>query len=443
MSSKQTGSQRLPPEMWLAVIAAAIASYGTTTLSGSHGKHGATGGITISSVYTLLFALIVIARSPRVAALSNRLSRKVRAPKFLVFWMFWAIFSVAWGSLGKEAGQELCVVITFVGIIAATSSLAPKNAIRSFVRVLTPISWVLSVIFLFLIATKGLSEAKTIGATRGFAIEACLLTASAVVGCRLLKIRWTRPLTVLVPMTIVLSLSRTAIVAVIVVLTIGFAMTSPKKPRLGNVFVALVAGLGLVAGLVELFPALKDRFSGGDDGHLLGFSINTEGRARAWSLLWDSATHTWTHFVIGQGIGSATTFTTLNVGPAFPQPHNDYLRLLFDGGIIGFSLFMIGSLTILVRSYRGARRRDLTVEGTAAHVATFLCLMVLFIMMSTDNPIVYPFFMYPLGCFIGLSLAASGAGARKDQDAIPAIEEAVDPRVPRGRSRPPSYNLNS
>jgi O-antigen ligase len=221
----------------------------------------------------------------------------------------------------------------------------------------------------------------------------------------MLKARWTRALTLLLPLTVVLSLSRTAIVAVICVLTIGYAMTSPRRPKIRKVVLGLIVGLGSVALLVEYFPPLRDRFSGGDKGHLLGISINTEGRARAWSLLWDSATHSWPHLLVGQGIGGATTFTLTNVGRSFPQPHNDYLRLLFDGGVIGFAMFMGAMVWIMVRAYLGARRRDMSVEASASHVAAFLSLMVLFIMMTTDNPIVYPFFMYPAACFIGLSLA--------------------------------------
>ncbi|MGP0029276.1 MAG: O-antigen ligase family protein [Acidimicrobiales bacterium] len=420
-TSTKKVKRRVPVELWVALVVAAIASYGSTTVTGGHSGHRAGGGTSISSVYTLIFAVIVVFASLRYVLQDRPGAGRSRTPKLLVLFLFWAALTLVWGLRNKEAGQELCVFITFVGIMAGMAALAPKDAIRTVVRILTPISWVLSLLFLSLIAVKGLGEAKSIGATRGYAIEACLLTASAMVGWRILKMRWTKPLCVLVPLTVLLSLSRTATVAVICVLTIGYAMTSPKKPKIYKVVIGLIVGLGSVALLVDYWPPLRDRFSGGDNGHLLGVSINTEGRARAWSLLWHSATGSWTHFLFGQGVGSATTFTKTYVGPAFPQPHNDYLRLLFDEGIVGFCLFVGAMLWLLIRAYRGARRRDLSVDASASHVAAFLALMVLLIMMTTDNPIVYPFVMYPAACFIGLSLANGTRRRRRATSSSPIV----------------------
>jgi len=187
-------------------------------------------------------------------------------------------------------------------------------------------------------------------------------------------------------------------------MTIGLAMTSPRKPRIRNVIISLAAGLVIFDLLATYFGPLRDRFTQGDNGHFLGIAINTEGRKTVWPFLWNSATSSWAHYLFGQGIGSAATASVTNFGPMFPQPHNDYLRLVYDGGLFSLLLFVGAAVAIMVRAYRASRHEDRP-EIAAAHIVAFLSLGVVLIMMVTDNPLVYPFCMYFVAVFVGLSLA--------------------------------------
>jgi O-antigen ligase len=385
----------LPPEAGLALAFAFLSTYGTTTRI--------TASVDVSAAVTLVFACAVALFTPRVLLTPMKSVGRIRIPELFAFWLFWELFSLSWGTIDKESIQEACVFITFVGIIAATSTLCGPGSTRFFLRALTVVGWGTVITIALILSVHGISQAKEIGANRGFAIEGSIMASASLVGHRMLKIGTARVLTVVLVVIIVVSLSRTAILATIVSLTIGFAMTSAKRPRMRNVVIGLAGGLVIFDVLASYFGPLRDRFSEGDNGHLLGFAINTEGRAQVWSLLLRSATSSWSHLLFGQGIGSAARFTLMTVGPNFPQPHNDYLRLVYDTGLIGFLLFVGGAILFLFSSYRAATKSS--EEAFVAHLTAFLAVLIILIMMLTDNPLVYPFCLYPAACLIGLSLA--------------------------------------
>jgi O-antigen ligase len=103
------------------------------------------------------------------------------------------------------------------------------------------------------------------------------------------------------------------------------------------------------------------------------------------------------------------------------QPHNDYLRLLHDYGLVGTTLWVIGYAFLLARTWRAwhstamvsqEQKRDPGEQRV--HAAAFLALAGVAIAMITDNAIVYLFLMGPLGVLVGLSLGLSrrrGPGA--------------------------------
>ena len=82
------------------------------------------------------------------------------------------------------------------------------------------------------------------------------------------------------------------------------------------------------------------------------------------------------------------------------HPHNDYLRLFHDYGFAGLGLFCVGYFYMIVRTFRSALRSSEPMHWSAA-----LGLAAVAIAAITDNVLIYPYAMIPLGVVVGASLA--------------------------------------
>lgn len=85
-------------------------------------------------------------------------------------------------------------------------------------------------------------------------------------------------------------------------------------------------------------------------------------------------------------------FAKRNVISAFSQPHNDYLKILYNNGILGLLFFtgLIVSLAIFLIKWKSHTPSEETLRVTSS-----CYLIALMILMLTDNPLVYHFFLYP------------------------------------------------
>ena len=131
-------------------------------------------------------------------------------------------------------------------------------------------------------------------------------------------------------------------------------------------------------------------FSGGDNAlTAFGMKINTAGRLFMWELVLDS----WIERpILGKGMPGPEEMLAHE---KWSHPHNDYLRILHQTGLLGFSLWhffilsLVGSgLRLYQRSKKGSNERVL---GLSA----LLSFLGLFVSMFTDNVIVYSYVLYP------------------------------------------------
>ena len=80
-----------------------------------------------------------------------------------------------------------------------------------------------------------------------------------------------------------------------------------------------------------------------------GVDLVSNGRGEVWPIFLEaSKDRLW----FGHGTGSTTMFAKRNVISAFSQPHNDYLKILYNNGILGLLFFtgLIVSLAIFLIS---------------------------------------------------------------------------------------------
>jgi O-antigen ligase len=201
-----------------------------------------------------------------------------------------------------------------------------------------------------------------------------------------------------------ISLSRTALLAGFVLFLVTFLLISGRRRARNVTFCILLLAAGYWA--ITSWAPLRDRFTQGDVSLSVGgISVNAEGRTQVWPALWSGIQK---EPLIGHGPGSATALS-LSISPAFDNPHNDYLRVLYDFGFIGlllFGAFVFRTAGLLGRANRRSR-------GSVPPVAALNAGLAVLIVMATDNPLDYPSVTIPLGVLIGLGLGLGVAAQSK------------------------------
>jgi O-antigen ligase len=136
--------------------------------------------------------------------------------------------------------------------------------------------------------------------------------------------------------------------------------------------------------------------------------INVAGRVEAWDLVVRSARES---RIVGKGIGSSNVLLMSHfVGGSFDHPHNDYLRVWHDLGLIGLGLLLFALFSwasILAREWYHAERQGKPAACT--ELAGLLALLALMLAMVTDNPIVSTYIMAPTGILVGAGLGTVAA----------------------------------
>jgi O-Antigen ligase len=260
-------------------------------------------------------------------------------------------------------------------------------------------------------------EATRLGARDGFAIIAfatCvfLATGFSPLGGRVLAltllpytiwlatsvVRRERRVASVGVLLILLTLSRTAFVVALVAASI-VVVWRKRSGRVRRLLLMTVAGMMFVTAVTRWSPLQKRFFTGDTSLRIGGVAINASGRLNVWQqLIRDS----WRSPIFGYGPGSSRPASRA-INPALDHPHNEYIRLLYEGGIPGvviwlaFVLLLGWTLRQILRS--GGSNRMRAVGGVALITAISLS-------MVTDNTLVYVTVLGPAGILIGCTLAA-------------------------------------
>jgi O-antigen ligase len=201
---------------------------------------------------------------------------------------------------------------------------------------------------------------------------------------------------------VILSLSRTAFLVAAMLNTIYFMRSRSGTSK--NIFNRIPIALGILSFLGYLMlsiSSLRDRFfAPGDRGEVFGISVNTNGRSQVWDFLIEGIQN---HLVLGQGIGQSQIAVTSRF-MSIVQPHNDYLRLIYDFGLVGLTLWLFAIVRILI-IMKSEKFLSRTISVTS--VILLLCFA------ASDNPIVYPFFLVCFGKVIPMGEDISAIAKRK------------------------------
>ena len=362
------------------------------------------GGAALTVITALVCLCTLIAKASTGEAPGESVEPRLtsdsrRIPLALVLFALWATASAVLHT-SVAGAQNVLVYDTFVGAILACSAFTSVGSSERFLTWTIRAGWFVAVVYFLTVARDGLGASSVYG-PRSVALAGLVLVAVAVS-----RRNWL--LAVAMVLVVGASLSRTATVVAMAVLCLGIALNGrARSPRLGRIAVWLVAGVIATVLAVTRITPLRDRFLGGDAAvEYHGVSYNTSGRTQLWSFTWHLAHE---HLVFGGGLGNAQNNVTAQFGSQIAHPHNDYLRLLNDLGVVGLALFLVGLLALLRGTWLRGRR-----TGEPVHWAAFLGLLGVALSAITDNALVYPFVMAPLGVVVGLSLAHPAPPARPE-----------------------------
>jgi O-antigen ligase len=321
---------------------------------------------------------------------------------FLLFAAWGMMSLVFWYEPSISSAQNVLVIVAFLGLIFLSSRdmVAGDVSLQEIGTAFgIATSLAIGLFFAASVLPAGLA-AYGIG-TRTFALFILIALAWFIAGWRTgsRKSLW---VAILIVALLGISLSRTALVIALAL----FPLSQVRFSSISGWFKMIVTG---TASLMALYVAiwniepLRRRFFEGDTSlELFGLRINTEGRMKAWEVIIDSSREApW----MGKGVGSSQAVIDIYF-PWLNHPHNDYLRILHDYGMIGMALWATGYIMLLMVTWRAWERSDREGDPRGRiHLAAFLALIAVALAMITDNVIVYVFVMAPLGILVGASLA--------------------------------------
>jgi len=354
---------------------------------------------------------------------------RVRLP--MPLWAFAGLAAVSAIQQRTGAGvQNALVYLSFVSVMAIAAAWTSPGSAMLLLRWMRAAAVVAAAGYLMSVALDGpgtsiLYPKRIFGEVVWIGMVAAVPLAA--------RSRWGYAAPVLLVTADLMSLSRTS-TAVCAVLFLGVVAKGRSRGELRRLVVLASVVAGGTYLLITRFEPLRDRFTNNDRRTIAGLEVGTSGRSYLWGTTWDSIKESpW----LGHGIGSVERLlASLDPTQAVGHPHNDYLRLWHDLGLLGLALWLAAILLLGRDAYR--RRRAATDSADwAIHHAALLALIGLSLNVFTSNLLVYVFVMVPVAVVIGTSI---GQVRVTDGDISPA-----PPQVSRGASEPKNAqkSLNS
>lgn len=207
---------------------------------------------------------------------------------------------------------------------------------------------------------------------------------------------------------VLFTLSRTA--SVVAFILVATHRVNPLKLR--QLIAWGLFGATLFLTLVFAVPLLQERFFFQSDlspSESIGV-LNTMGRSARWQITWDSARFS---PLFGQGLGSARELMALRLSESEADggghPHNEYLQVFHDLGIVGVSLLLLGWLALLKNHWSCWRAGVRSGDDCAAmyNMMAFFGIICVFLTAITDNTLHYGFVMVPVSLLSALALRAA------------------------------------
>jgi O-antigen ligase len=370
---------------WLAVVVTALCDLPARL---------AVGGITGTAMTAAILTGLCLVSLP---ALLARRGDVIKTVIPLIALAIWWTLSLIVNEVTSFDGIQIVVLIWMLPlVIMFTVAFTDDAGARRLTGGMVVATWVLCILYGSVIVTAGVGGSGIVS-RRSFALSAVILMAMFVPFRWATASRWAKPLPWVLFLLIALSLSRTALVAAAVLLAFHVSIGRRGVRRLRLLALLAAATAGMLWAVFNI-PTLSERFFGGDQALTIGgLAVSTQGRDRIWAVVTETLGG-----VFGHGPG-ASREAVAAVIPGQREPHNEFLRTLYDTGWIGLALFIFALLALLLGAMRRTRRAQ-GLEAKAPHIGAALAVLAFAAMAITDNPLAYTFVMAPLAVVIGLSM---------------------------------------
>ncbi len=319
--------------------------------------------------------------------------------------LIWAFFMALIHGITVAGAQNLVVLMGFLGLSLLSAHLArliPRFWDKIYNTVQRAAVIALALTIASLIGRNLHIAPMTLVSGRVAALYLFIPTAFFLGEWRYGRSRWAFWVAMGLGVVSILTLSRMASAVILC----QFVAAQWKPGRKGQWLRVLFWGILIAVAaalLLQYYEPLRQRMFGSDAVLRIGnVSINAMGRLTFWTYTIESWLESpW----LGKGPGSWSRETGILI---VDHPHNDYLRILHDYGVVGLALFLWSLSAIFARLWRAWMRSSKLRQPEAKfYFAGLLALGSFLIAMLTDNPLVYMFLMAPLGIIVGTALGIS------------------------------------
>lgn len=347
----------------------------------------------------LIFALLSLARG----------LDRVSYPLWI--WLPWSCFVVIYAAVSDESNaiqRSIMMLCPLVVGMAMSKARVGENALRALHRLMLYMAIGLIVLVAF---KTGIIFTGVLPVITGLAAE--VMTASMlcnyfaaqyVFGDRKVLKWWT--ILAAIP---VIAVTRTAIAVNGLTLPLTFAPLATLK-RAIILFLIIIIGIGIFYS-----PRVQKKmfFSGRgtlEDVKWENEDFATTGRKYMWDKMWAKIDE---QPMLGYGANASESFIS-KLTRGLKHPHNDWLRLLFDFGYVGVTIF---ALTLLMQTFHALRMARRTVgEISLLFYAGASSILSFVLFMFTDNILLYAAFFGNLQFMIlGLAYAARATAVEEEQ----------------------------
>lgn len=356
-----------------------------------------TGAIWIATVF---FGILLIALKG---------NRRVTFPVLIwaPFYLFFGV-SLLWGGFDYRNNIQLYVQYLVFPVVGIVASYAIRT--EEYVRNLN-VHFIIATVIIGLICvyyTIGLGrsyENDESALYQGFAYRSAATSLIVVASIFLAQYHRSKTMSILVWLICLgiclLSASRMATVVLL-----GLWLVHPRLASIQSrvLMSAAVIVIGLAAFntsiIQDRFFTKKSGFKGkGSIEDVMEGKFDSAGRFETWPIVIEkSGDAPW----FGHGVGESAPFI-LSIWAPIDKPHNEYLKMLYEGGFIGLSLFVFGMLGTLANLWWNLSKTGQTNWVTSAAIMGWLGFLL---MAIVDNPLVYGNnFLHPLFMLVG---AANG-----------------------------------
>ncbi len=310
-------------------------------------------------------------------------------------WLVIVILSLTWAD-GVDLGslQDVCQIITpFVIAPIASKAIRTTQDLEALLRAFSHCLLIL-IIGLFLFKVAGV-----------MVLDRPMAMTAAIAGCVFISQFQKRRVVAVLGWggcLLVAGLTGSRMATLALLLELIFLPGIRRHTH--RVFIAAT----IAALSVALFytPVFQERFFPEGQGTLSDVTkgeFSSTGRFEVWAELLKEVAQ---RPLLGAGAHSSSAVVERIWGFGIVQPHNDYLRILLEQGVIGLSFFLLGVVGQLISLWN--RRYKKGDQRAVFRSAAYLGILVFLIMALTDNPIIYGvWFMHPLFVLLGVSYTRS------------------------------------